>query len=343
MHEKLRPLSAAVVIAAFNRPDSLLKLLRQLSTSITEKKFDLIVSVDKGPDQTKISRIVDAVDWNLGQKRVISHPTNLGLKAHILKCGDMVDDYDMIILLEEDLIVSQYALEFAHECASFYFDDPLIAGISLYSYRRKESNNMPFFPVNDGSDIYFMQFASSWGQAWTRGQWTQFRDWLTKNDCDNYHDALVPNYISNWPRTSWKKHFIRYMIRSNKYFVFPFLGLSTNPGTNGQHHNQIFDLFNSPVLHGGRNWLYPAFSKSKTIYDSNFSPCANSNVVLTGDFIEGKYLLDTDLASVFFKLNPFRSNFYIMVLGWALFNDLNILMQKIKRRLTKIFRSFFRT
>lgn len=172
----------AIVIPSFNRPQALQRLLNSLYNARYSEDVDLIFSIDfSGNDDVKI--VAEKCMWRFGNKKIICHKNNLGLRQNILFCGDLTSEYDAIILLEDDLVVSPSFFTYAIKAASFYDNNDKIAGISLYSYSVCEIGNFRFYPFLDEYDTYFIQWPSSWGQLWTRKQWISFREWqkLGKN------------------------------------------------------------------------------------------------------------------------------------------------------------------
>ena len=99
-------LDIAIVVVAYNRPDSLNRLLDSLTKVNYEgHNVPLIISIDySGKDDVYLA--AEAFEWKFGEKKIIRHPENLGLKKHVLSCGDLVKDYDAVIILEDDLLVS---------------------------------------------------------------------------------------------------------------------------------------------------------------------------------------------------------------------------------------------
>ena len=96
--------SFALIIATFNRPKSLKRLLQSLQNSKYPERDDinLIVSCDYSGSDESI-KIAEDFNWDYGHKKVITHSENLGLRNHMLFCGDLCKDYDGIVMLEDDL------------------------------------------------------------------------------------------------------------------------------------------------------------------------------------------------------------------------------------------------
>lgn len=126
---------------------------------------------------------------------------NLGLRKHILKCGQLTKRFGSIILFEGELVVSPVFYQYAQQCSLHFRDDDRIAGISLYNHCESFVASLPFEPLDDGFDNCFLQSASSWGQAWTWSQWELFQNWY-----DRGHDLdasdLLPASVRKWPEGS---------------------------------------------------------------------------------------------------------------------------------------------
>lgn len=262
----------AIVIVAFNRPQSLKRLLSNIKNGVYHRNdIDLIISVDyqESDARNQVVNIATSFSWNHGQKTVITHRTNLGLRKHILHCGDLTAEYGSIILLEDDLVVSSQFYSYAQDALQFYNEDERIAGISLYNHRRHPLNRFDFDTIPDDSDVYFLQFASSWGQAWTSGQWKGFKDWY-KNATILQNDS-IPEKVKSWPESSWLKFFIKYLVVHDKYFVYPNKSFTTNFSDSGTHNKSKNTDFQVPLFSGEMNSLrFKEIDHAINIYDAFF-------------------------------------------------------------------------
>ncbi|MFQ6610522.1 MAG: glycosyltransferase family 2 protein, partial [Fidelibacterota bacterium] len=216
-----------IIVVTYNRPACLERLLASLKNAVyPDSTVKLIISIDGNCDPST-TNYASKFKWDFGDKEVINRTEHLGLKHHILTCGNMVENYHSIIILEDDLMVSPHYYEFAFKAQEFYSKFSEISGVSLYQYDITENGFYPFTPIDDAFSTYFMQLPSSWGQAWTDKQWEKFRLWF-----DSRESALtqpnLPLYVSQWPDTSWKKIFTSYLMETNRYFVFPRRSFTTN-------------------------------------------------------------------------------------------------------------------
>jgi hypothetical protein len=223
-----------IVIVAYNRADSLQRLLQSLLFARGISDARLIISIDnQEPHNQDVKALAESFDWPYGEKEVRYQKEHLGLKKHILQCGDLSQEFGSVIVLEDDLFVSPYFYSYAIAAQKYYDEDKQIAGISLYNQPRQEAEELPFTPIADESDVYFLQLPSSLGQLWTEGQWRQFRKWFDKDP--DLSKIPIPHYIFRWPETSWKKYFAAYLMDSEKYFVYPRISLTTNFFDAGTH------------------------------------------------------------------------------------------------------------
>lgn len=261
----------AIVVIAFNRPNSLERLLSGLlSAHYNTIDVPLIISIDYQDSEghQKVVELANNYNWPHGEKKVITHTVNLGLKKHVIGCGDLVSEYGSVIMLEDDIFVSPYFYSYAAQTLDFYKDSEEIGGVSLYNHKRNFLNNLPFETIPDNNDVFFLQIASSWGQAWTKKQWEGFKKWYDDDTRkDNTHQ--LPLSVSKWPKSSWLKEYIKYLIFSHKYFVYPVKSLTTNFGDSGTH-NKVNNVEYQVALFMGDTYRLTTIDQSLNVYDSFF-------------------------------------------------------------------------
>lgn len=268
----LQATSPAIVIVAFERPDALARLLRSVALADYEKcgEVPLVISLD-GAGSPAVRAEAARFEWEHGPLRVIEHEERLGLRRHVLACGDLVDEYEAVIVLEDDLFVSPGFYRYAIQAREFYAGDDRIAGISLYADDYNEYARLRFQPLDDGFDNHFIKTASSRGQLFTREQWHGFRGWLRAGD--DSPGLGVPAAVAAWPASSWKKDFIRYLSATDRYFVYPRTSFSTNFGDAGTHYPRATGLWQVPLQLGAPAAPQPRFSRledSLAVYDEHY-------------------------------------------------------------------------
>lgn len=257
-----------IVIAAHNRPNSLNRLLRSLDKATFPCKVKLIFCIDGGGNP-EVVKVAKDYNWQNGEKEVIVQDKNIGLKNNILFCGSLSRLYDGIILLEDDLYVSPVFYQYILKTVDFYEMDTRIAGISLYSHQFNEMAKLPFVPIADQSDVFFMQLPSSWGQCWTSNQWNAFYDWYEQNgEAKLLEQEGIPGNILKWPDSSWKKYFTKYMIETDRYFVYPRNSYTTNFGDIGVHFDRRYSFLQLPIELEKKEIRITHFDDSYPVYDA---------------------------------------------------------------------------
>lgn len=231
----------AIVAVGYNRPKSLLRLLQSLlSAHYDELDVTLIISIDNCGNDV-VHQLALQFEWPFGPKKVVFHQKRLGLRSHILQCGDLTNEYGSVIILEDDLYVSSEFYRYVLTMLENYASDARIAGISLYSHRWHPGAHRPFLPQHSPYDVYLMQFSQSWGQCWTKDMWQVFREWYRTAQFEEKTSSseTIPHYIAQWPESSWLKYHIKYTSETNRYFVYPYLSLTTNFCDVGTHNLRV--------------------------------------------------------------------------------------------------------
>lgn len=265
----------AIVIAAYNRPHSLFRLLTAVAAADYPIGDDtpLVISLDGGGGE-EVEQVANDFEWKAGTKRVICHPKNLGLRKHILSCGDLTREYGSIILLEDDTVASPAFYKYSCAANSFYGEKENIAQVSLYAYEYSELDLARFHPLQDGHDAYFMQWASSRGQLWNLRQWNDFKIWYDEHADKDLSNVPVPPRVLRWPESSWKKYFQIYLVQSEKYVVYPYIGYSTNFGDTGENVVAgTLPAVQTPIaLDAPRTFRWCPFDTSIVRYDCYLQP-----------------------------------------------------------------------
>jgi len=290
------PIIPAIVVVGYNRPRTLKRMFSSLLIAEYPKgvNIPLVISLDYCAENiaSEVKELADKMLWPHGTKDVISHPDRLGLKDHILTCGDLTEKYESVIVLEDDLFLSPGFYNYSLIALNFFKDDTRISGISLYSHQSNPYLRKVFCPLDDGGDNFFLQFASSWGQVWDKEQWRSFRDWYG-NGKKVYDTDMLPDEVIAWPDTSWLKLFIKYMVECHKVFVYPRGSLSTNFGDPGTHFLSQNPYFQVPILLQSKKYNFVSLNDSLSVYDAFFELEVRVLNKLTNCFLGKEYTVDT--------------------------------------------------
>ncbi len=288
--------SPAIVVVAYNRADSLQRLLNSLAKAEYPGGVDvpLIISIDYSGDDA-CQKVANSFVWKYGAKRVVAHEVNLGLRAHVLECGQYTGDFGSIIVLEDDLIVAKGFYDYAQHALEYVSHDNRIASVSLYSHRFNVHVREPFEPLDDGSDNWYFGIPSSWGQAYTKEMWDNFVAWYEQHKDEQPSSPFVPEFVCSWSDSSWLKYYIWYMTECNLYSFNPRYSFTTNFSEIGTHAIKSEPETQVPLSgkSRGAQFRFESLDDSKCVYDAFFENIRIRDAVAEQiDVLPGNVLVD---------------------------------------------------
>lgn len=263
-----------LVVVGYNRPRSLQRVLDSIAESHCPAGVKMVISIDKGTEgdtaNQRTLEVAQAFEWTRGEKRVIFREENQNLPNHILVCADLSEEYGAVMIIEDDLYLAPNFYQYALEATNFYGDDERIAGVGLYQIaHNNHAYNLPFCPVKDGSSVFFTQGPCSWGQVWTWEQWQKFRTWWDQKTGFSAEDQ-IPEGIKSWGDRAWDNHFNKYLMETNRYFVFPHEGYSTNFTEDGTHFSGGSNFYQCVLQMGQVPLQFKSLDESLARYDTYF-------------------------------------------------------------------------
>ena len=255
----------AIVAVGYNRPMSMKRLLASICVaSYPVKDITLIISIDESSKSDEIQNIAEKVQWNYGEKIIRRFSKRQGLRNHVLKCGDLSQEYGAVIVLEDDLIVSNSYYYFVYEAVNYYKNEKNIAGISLYSHAWNGYALCHFSPQKSPYDTYLGKYSISWGQCWLKDRWADFRKWYTLHeDKLPLTNNRMPENISHWNKHSWGKYFATYVVEKDIYYVIPYDSMSTNFSEIGEHNKVMNTAHQVSLLEGvKKTYVFPPYQEA---------------------------------------------------------------------------------
>jgi hypothetical protein len=256
----------AIVVVGYNRLDSMKRVLSSLTQAhYPSDQIPLVLSIDCSGDEALYSYVRE-FDWPYGDKYVNIEKERLGLKKHIFQCCGLSKYFKGVIILEDDSYAAPYFYSYALEAVSRYGENPLVCGISLYVSHNNEYVNIPFFPYNNGNDVFLLQDVQTRGECFTYSQWKRFEEWLPKNENRDYSEVYMPEQIKSWKR-AWSKYFYAYMVEGGKYFVYPYTSFITNMGAIGEHGTSVVNVAQVALEWGLKKYIMPDV-ENLTRYDA---------------------------------------------------------------------------
>lgn len=262
-----------IVVIGYKNIEGTKRLLNSLSNVdyCNDSNITLIISIDYSGDDS-VEKIASSFEWKHGDKFVVAHKVNLGLRKHILSCGNYMNTYGLsaIAVLEDDVYVSPEMYKYMRGAIDFYKDNPKIAGISLYKHEYNINAMHPFNDYCDYGDTFFIQYAMSWGQIWFKDKWESFVDWYNNEKWKLMDQDRIPANILKW-KNSWLKFHIMYCIDQGLYFVYPRVSLTTNFSDVGAHNKSFSTSMQVRMcINKGTSWNFTPFNRTLAVYDSFF-------------------------------------------------------------------------
>ena len=273
---------APIALFTYNRADHTQLAVESLLKNIEASESELFIFSD-GPKNEKAEEGVKAnreyIYTISGFKKVIitERPENWGLaKSLIAGITEIVNRYGRVIVVEDDLILSPYFLQYMNEALEKYEDDDRVASISAF-----------LNPINcKAPETFFLRYFACWGWAtWKRG-WDLLIDdnrvllkrlrWK-KNDFNiggsgPFYGILYCDKVGL--NDSWAVRFYASQFLAGKLQLFPGHTLVVQSGTDGtgthcvnpdnkfsqmQLYMQPIELDDIPVLENAD--MYKAYSR----------------------------------------------------------------------------------
>jgi hypothetical protein len=210
-------------------------------------------------------------DYSFGTKHLFIQKENLGLANSIRNGIDKVlSGHSRIIVVEDDLVVSNYFLDFLNQGLLKYVDNENISSINGYQY-----------PLGDiGSDPVFLLGADCWGWGTWKNRWNSVsfdssdlyerlssRGLIRKFDLDNsmpYSKMLL--HQAKGEIDSWAICWHASMYLQGRVAVSPAESLVLNEGTDGSgSHNEDSEIFKTH-LSLESSWVFPDVISESSAY-----------------------------------------------------------------------------
>jgi glycosyltransferase involved in cell wall biosynthesis len=190
---------APIALFVYNRPEHTRRTISYLQKNLLADESRLFIFSD-GPktdaDKAKVEEVRQMAKQVTGFKsvKIIARKDNLGLANSIISgVTKLVNEYDKVIVFEDDLLSSPYTLQYFNEALNRYANEEKVMHIGAYMYDLKDKG-LP--------ETFFYRAATSWGWAtWARA-WKEFEpdiDKLIKQfDKQKIHWFSIESSMNFW-------------------------------------------------------------------------------------------------------------------------------------------------
>ena len=244
-------MKAPIAFFAYNRPEHTLRSLTSLAENHEAQESELFIFCDaaKKPEHQEgvdtVRRVAGSRQW-CGSVHILEQDTNKGCAQSIINgVTKLCNEYGSVIIVEDDLVLSQNFLSFMNTGLHLYERDEKVMQISGF-----------MFPVElpAETDAIFLPFTTSWGWAtWDRA-WRFFdpsmsgydslridrrlRTRFNLNGAVNYFNMLEAQQEGRID--SWAIRWYLSTFKNNGFTLYPKKTLVENIGFDGSgtHYRQ---------------------------------------------------------------------------------------------------------
>jgi mannose/fructose-specific phosphotransferase system component IIA len=167
--------TAPILLFTYKRLDVLKETVDALKSNPLASESDLFIFSDAAKDAAN-APLVNEVRLYLKQISgfksisITEAESNKGLAGSIIGgVSEVLNKYQSVIVLEDDLVVSRNFLNYMNAALEYYQENPDVFSISGYNIPLVIDNSYKY-------DVYFTPRASSWGWACWRNRWADI-DW----------------------------------------------------------------------------------------------------------------------------------------------------------------------
>jgi hypothetical protein len=250
---------APIILFVYNRYDTLVKVIRSLKLNNLSKKSELHIFSD-GPkndfDNIQVLNIRLYLKKIQGFKKIIIYERkiNIGLSDNIITgVTQILNKYNKAIIIEDDIQVNKYFLEYMNQALNIYKNDKNVASIHGYQY--------PIIFPKNFQENFFLKGADCWGWATWKRAWKFFEKDSSKlylkiksdkklskefNYGNSYNFLKMLEDQSKDKINSWAIRWYASAFLNNMYTLYPKKSYVNNLGfDNKSTHSNNFFYYNS--------------------------------------------------------------------------------------------------
>lgn len=161
---------APILLFVYNRPLHVRRSIESLLANELAKDSELYIFSDAAKDETtqpNVNEVRQFIHSIKGFKEIhyVERTENWGLARNIIDgVTTLVNQYGRVIVLEDDLIVAPYFLQFMNDALETYKDEDNVCHIQACDFTKD-----PILP-----DTFLIKWTGSWGWATWKRAWTLF-------------------------------------------------------------------------------------------------------------------------------------------------------------------------
>lgn len=166
----MNPTPAPILLFVYNRPEHARQAIRSLQRNALAARSPLFVYADAArtpadAEAVRATRAIAAQAEGFASVTLVQRDENWGLARNIIDgVTTLTDRFGQVIVVEDDLVVSPYFLQFMNDALEAYRDEPRVGHIQACDF-----TGDPSLP-----DTFLIKFTGSWGWATWKRAWQHF-------------------------------------------------------------------------------------------------------------------------------------------------------------------------
>lgn len=244
---------APIALFIYNRPEHTRRTLRFLQQNLLAEESRLFIFADApagdaDEERVKETRKIARSISGFKSVNLTEHTAHQGLASSIINgVTQIVNEYGKIIVLEDDLLTSPYALQYFNDALQRYEAEDRVMQISGYMFPLKESAaSLP--------ETFFFRSISSWGWATWKRAWQHFEPDINmlyaQFDRQKIYDFSIEDSMNYWKQLldfrkgrnqSWAIRWHASVFLSNGLVLHPAKSLIENIGHDGTGVHSIIE------------------------------------------------------------------------------------------------------
>lgn len=271
---------APIVLFVYNRPKHTRRVLDALEKNLLAADSELYIISD-GAKNASAVEAVNQVRAIIREPRefkhinIIERSRNWGLADNIIDgVTRIVNDHGSVIVLEDDLVTSRYALTYFNDALIRYEQEARVMEISGYMYPVEYPRRLP--------KTFFFRVANSWGWATWKRAWDHFNpdiNELTKDFKRRDIDRFTVNRTENFWRqvkqfkagkiNSWAIRWYLSIFNQNGLVLYPRHSMTHNIGTDGTGtHSDVDEIYKVELAESKIKYFPSKVEESEKAYEA---------------------------------------------------------------------------
>ncbi|SFT01521.1 glycosyltransferase [Sphingobacterium wenxiniae] len=274
------PNLAPIVLFVYNRPKHTRRTLAALEKNLLAKDSLLYIfsdaakNADAVEDVNKVRAIIRE-PWDFKHITIIERHKNWGLANNVIDgVSKVIQEHGSVIVLEDDLETSPYALTYFNDGLTRYAAEERVMEISGYMYPVQHPRRLP--------KSFFFRVANSWGWATWKRAWDHFNpdiEELTKNfkrrDIKRFSIDGKENF---WKQVkefkagkinSWAIRWYLSVFKQNGLVLYPRHSMIQNIGTDGSGtHSDLDNVYKVELATAKVKYFPTEIEENKKAYDA---------------------------------------------------------------------------